>query len=164
MKQHAMSAAIAAVIAAAVALAVGQLTPRLPLTQIVHSINASKYAWPDLSDAEKAALTAELAWLRGSKVLVLCGGAECEDLQTDIDDALEDAGVDSTRDKPYAPLAYGLAVWAAPGDVRGERLAASLRSVTDGRLDAKVDRDARAQDPIIAIGKMPRALRWSLSK
>lgn len=158
MKQHAIPAAVAAVIAAGTAggIEATRTAPVIP-APIVHAINASKHAWPDLSEAEKIALANTLAWLKGGKVIILCDGADCRDLQTDIDDAMEDAGVVSTRDRPMVPLGYGIAVVSGPGDGRAPRLAAALKAATGGRLDPKTEAHDSAKDVlIVAIGKRPR--------
>lgn len=156
MKQHAIPAAIAAAISVAVPFAL----PQAPVNQIVHSVNASKHAWPDLSDAEKTALAEGVAWLKGAEVAILCDGADCRDLQTDIDDAFEDAGVVSTRDRSVMPLGYGMAVVAEQDDPRAPRLAAALQLASGGRLSVAVAYrgDASKQDRglLIMIGKKPR--------
>lgn len=158
MKHHAIPAAIAVAVAAATAtgldLSKGPRQVTREVTSVTHSVNASKHAWPDLSTEEQAALARELAWLKGGKVVIFCEGADCRDLQTDLDNALEDAGVDSTRDRPMFSLGYGVRIVAAPGDTAAERLAAALSTTTT--LHPTVMHAEGVRGLMITIGKRPR--------
>lgn len=155
MRQHFIPAAIAAVVAATIAGGVGHFAP---IKQVVHSINASKHAWADLTDPQKTDLAARLAPLKGVKIEVLSADAASVDLAQDIDDACEDAGIESVLDRPFTPVPYGIFIQAEPGDTRAETLAGALRAVM--ALDVKVvtGKTAASGYPLwIVIGKAPRA-------
>jgi hypothetical protein len=124
---HALTGAIVAVAVCGVSLAF--YGPK----QITHSVYASKHAWPDLSEAEKAELASRLKPIAG-KLDIVCGDAGCSDLAADIDDAAEKAGVESVLDRPIGPLGYGLGVRADKGDDRAQRVADALKAATGGRL------------------------------
>src|SRR5260370_32252042 len=110
LKQHGTAAVVAAMVA------IGAQTALPPKERIVEkpvqvTIAASKHAWPDLSDPEKQALTARLGWLAGTKVAIFCDGADCRDLQTDLDDVFEDAKIASHRSIPFDSLGYGFSIF-----------------------------------------------------
>lgn len=108
MKQHLIPAAIAAVIAGAIGVA-----QPAKITQVTHAVYLSKHAWPDLSDEQKTALALALAPLKGqTKIDIVCNDAGCSDLAADIDDACEQAGIESVLDKAIGPLGYGIGVQA----------------------------------------------------
>jgi hypothetical protein len=157
MKAHLTHGAIAAAIAGSMIVGGDVVAPR-HITQVTHSVQASKHAWPDLSGAEVDALAAALAPLKGKKVIILCGDAACTDLAQDIDDAMETAGVDSLLDRPALPLGYGIGV-AATNEARESAvtLAAAIRNATQGRYDPPVteNRDA-GEYLILGIGKHKR--------
>lgn len=151
-----------AVIAALVAGTISATSPPPTKEKIIEkpvqvTVATSKHAWPDLSDAQKEALAARLGWLSGSKVMIFCDGADCRDLQTDLDDAFEDAKVNSERAIPVNPLGYGIAVVYAGERERADRLASDISTASEGRVSPKVEANASAADGLmIVIGKRPR--------
>lgn len=118
MKQHLIPGSIAAAVAASVAGGVAHYTPP-QITQVTHEIAVSKHAWPDMTDQQKTGLSTGLAAIKGRfKVLdIMCNDASCSDLTEDIDDACEQAGVDSVIDKSIGPLPYGVYVTATSEDM-----------------------------------------------
>lgn len=156
MRDHFIHGSIAAVVAAAIA---GGVTHFAPVSQIVHSIQASKHAWPDLTDAQKADLARRLKALAPLKFEIVSADAASVDLAQDIDDAVEDAGtgVESVLDRPALPLPYGLYVQGEEGDDKADALAAALTAVIG--IEAKVVRASTAGSgyPLwVLIGKAPR--------
>jgi hypothetical protein len=123
MKQHITAAAIAAAVAGAIGL-----SQPAKVTQAIH---ASKHAWPDLTDAQKAALSSALGPLGGRiKIDIVCNDAACSDLAQDIDDACEAAGVDSVLDRAIGPLGYGIGLQAGQAEkTAAESVAAALKAV-----------------------------------
>jgi hypothetical protein len=135
MKQH----LIAGAIAAAVAFGVAHYGP-VKIQQVAHTVYASKHAWPDLTDDEKTALANVLKTLpKGIKFDIICNDAGCADLAMDIDDAMEEAAVDSVLDKSVLPLGYGIDLVVNAFDMEtAEQAAAALKEATGGRLDLPV--------------------------
>src|SRR5579871_2639816 len=131
MKQH----LIAGVVAAAVASGISVYAPP-KVTQIHHEIALSKHAWPDLTEAQRLALAE--TWKATPprvKIDIVCNDAGCSDLAADIDDAAEDAGVDSQLDKAIGPLGYGIAIQANEFDkAEAEQMIAAIAQATDGAL------------------------------
>lgn len=137
MKDHIIHGAIAAVVAASIA---GGIAHYAPVKQVAHSVQASKHAWPDLTDDEKAAIAAVLKTVPpGVKFDIVCNDGACTDLALDIDDALETAGLDSSLDRSLGPLGYGVGIQVNEADLEAAQAAArALRSGTQGRLDLAV--------------------------
>jgi hypothetical protein len=154
IKQHSATAVVAATVAA---LAGQALPAKPPIIQHV-TVAASKYAWPDMTDAEKAELADRLKWFAGKSVRIFCDGADCRDLQTDLDDAFEDAGASSERAIPVNALGYGFAVMYGVGDYGiASRLAADIRIATGGRIAPTVESAiSLAEGVALAIGKRGR--------
>lgn len=151
---------IAAIVAASVATAIlTTFPPQLIQRAVSVTIATSKHAWPDLSDAEKAQLSARARGLVGKKIEIFCDGADCRDLQTDLDDAFEDAGVTSERAAPFSPLGYGVEVIYGVGDYAiASKLAADIKAASGGRIAPIVASSATGAGLAIAIGKRPRQL------
>jgi hypothetical protein len=146
LRHHLIAATVAASISAAVIVFA-------PIKQVVHTVNASKHAWIDLTDAQKADLTARLSTIPGLKLDIVCGDGACTDLAEDIDDAAEKAGVESILDHPVTPLGYGIGVKADQGDDRAQRVAAALSAATSGALQPVLGVDRTYGYAIIYIGK-----------
>jgi hypothetical protein len=158
IKQHGTAAVVAALVSIGAQQAMPQKT-RIVEKPVYVTIGTSKHAWPDLSDIEKAALAGKVGFLKGSKVEILCGGSDCRDLQTDLDDVFEDAGVSSERASPFNALGYGIAVIYGVGDyAHASALAAEIKAVTAGRVAPAVESAALVpiDGLVIAIGKRPR--------
>lgn len=137
-------------------LAVKAMQARAPITA---SVNASKHAWPSLSGDEKAALTNVLKTLpKTIKFDIVCNDGACVDLAMDIDDAMEQSGLDSVLDHSLGPLGYGVAIQVNAFD-HDTAVAAStaLKQATSGRLDVPVTEAAAGTNPpgyvTILIGK-----------
>lgn len=157
---HVKHHAVAAIVAASVATAtLAAFPPKLIERAVSVTVAASKHAWPDLSDAEKALLAERVKDLAGKKVEVFCDGADCRDLQTDLDDVFEDAGVASERAAPMSPLGYGIQVVYGVGDYAlASKLAADIKAATGGRIAPLVASSISSDGLAIAIGKRPRQL------
>lgn len=161
MIESAKKHGVAAVVAAAVAAGTSASMPQKPPVQVTHQVNASKHAWPDLTDPQKARLSAALAARKGASLSILTSDASAVDLAQDIDDACEDAGVTSQITSAALPIGYGFYVAAEQGN---DDLAAAARDVavaialaTDGALKPDVRIDAqKGAGLFIAIGKKPR--------
>lgn len=152
MKQHIVSGVVAAAIAGGVAVA---KPPKV--TQVTHSIAVSKHAWPDLTDAQKTELSRRLGEI-GKSIAILCGDAACTDLAQDIDDAAEDAKINSILDRPASPLGYGLGVQSdAFGKSAAEALASALRDVTGLQVEVATGMTLPQYPLFVLIGKHPRA-------
>jgi len=95
-----------------------------------------KHAWPALTDAEKVALGDVLKGLpKGVKVEILCNDGACTDLAQDIDDACEAAGIDSSLDRSFGPLPYGVYIQVSEFDrAMAQQAIEALKKATDGRL------------------------------
>lgn len=122
-------------------------------------VAASKHAWPALDDAEKAALTEVAKTLpKGIKIDIVCNDAGCSDLAADIDDALEDAGIESTLDKAIGPLGYGVGVQVNEFDrPAAEQAIEMLKRATNDRLAPTVVAGKSPPGYVtILIGKRPR--------
>jgi hypothetical protein len=152
MRQHIVQASIAAAVAAAISGGVAYKAPA-KIEQVVHSVNVSKHAWPDLTSAQKAALAEKLADEVKAPFVILCGNASCNDLAEDIDDAAENAKVPSVLDRPVTPLGYGIGVEGENGDGRAEKLAAALREVTGLEVDVTRGRTLPEYPLFVLIGK-----------
>lgn len=158
LKKHSTTAAVAMV---AGLLAAGGTHLAIPNEKIVEkpvhvTVATSKHAWPDLSDAQVDALATKVGWLKGTKISIFCDGADCRDLQTDLDNAFEMAGVESQRVVPMNPLGYGLAVLLPADDARGQRLADAIKEASAGKLVPTIERGAASDAIYIVIGKRPR--------
>jgi hypothetical protein len=170
---HGLAAAIACVISAGAYtfMPPREITHRVT-EQVNHTVNASKHAWPDLTDAQKVGLAGSLKLIsagRGDsgdavsggaaplKLAIICGDGACTDLAQDIDDAAELAGVDSVLDRPFSALGYGVGVQAEAGDARGPALAAVLSDVIGGPVAATIGSTRMSGYPVwIVIGKHPK--------
>jgi hypothetical protein len=152
MKRYFIAATVAAVISGGVAF-------YAPIKQVTHEIAASKHAWTDLTDAEKARF-AELAkgLPSGVKFDIVCNDASCSDLAADLDDAFEDAGRESVLDKAIGPLGYGIGVQADAFDKpAAEATITALIDATNGRLQPSLAAGKGAPGFVtILIGKRPR--------
>lgn len=145
VKHHALSAAIAASVAASAVSVASK-----HVEQVTHSINVSKHAWPDLTDAQKAAFAEAVKGIR-RKVDIVSADAASVDLAEDLDDAFEAAGVESVLDQARAPLGYGIAVIAPKGaEADGAQLAAALKAATGGDVPLTT---GKYPFLIVAIGK-----------
>jgi hypothetical protein len=155
VKHHALSAAIATAIAG------GAVTLKAPkIEQVAATVYASKHAWPDLTDPQKVALAAVLKTLpKGIKFDIVCNDAGCSDLAADIDDACEQAGVDSVLDRALGPLGYGAYVQVNGDDlVAAQTAIGALRSATNGVLDPPIKKGPSAKGYVtIFIGKYRRS-------
>lgn len=153
LKQHGTSAVVAAAVAATMQTALPAKVIEKPMAV---TIAASKHAWPDLSDTQKAQLAERLKWFKG-KVQIFCDGADCRDLQTDLDDAFEDAGASSERAIPINALGYGFAVlYGVGGEAIANNIANDIDAASDGRLKPSVKPAMTLDGVAIAIGKRPR--------
>lgn len=162
-KQHITHGAIAAAVASAIS---GGAVYVKPPAQIVHSVNASKHAWPDLTTAQKLAMAGRLRSAfpqfattpsTGPKIDIVCGDGACTDLAQDIDDACEDAGIDSALDRPVLQIGYGIYV-QGDDDAANAALAAILHEAAG--LDVKIlkgSTNVPGTPLLIIIGKAPRA-------
>lgn len=170
MRDHLIHGAIATAIAGSITTGALHYVPR-EVHQVTNSIAISKHAWPDLSSDEVIALGEALTpgagvktdSLKGVKIVVMTNDATGADLAEDIDDAVElaarNCGCDmqSVLDHAVIPFGYGMGVIGEPNDkARAEKLAAALKSATNGRLDPSVDVNPKNKtygNLIIAIGK-----------
>jgi hypothetical protein len=153
MREHLISGAIAIAVAASVSGGIAHYAPA-KVQQVLHSVNASKHAWPDLTDAQKTELAGKLAALNGTKILILSADAASTDLAQDIDDACEQAGVDSALDRPMLPLGYGIGIQAEAGDDKADALAAALATVTGAEVKVTTAKTASSGYMLwIVIGK-----------
>ena len=158
MREHLVHGSIAAVIAVAVTAGGLAYVPRT-VTNVTRSIETSKHAWPDLSDQEKAAITAVAKTLpKGTKFDIVCNDAGCSDLAADIDDAFEDAGIDSVLDRSLGPVGYGIGIQVNEADrPTAEKAVAMLKEASGGRLDPPIVNGSSAPGYVtIIIGKHPR--------
>lgn len=157
MKQHLIGGAIAALVATAVAG--GAIHYRAPKVERITAYATGKHTWPALTDDEKTALTEVAKTLpKGIKLDIVCNDAGCSDLAADIDDAMEDAGIDSTLDKAIGPLGYGVGVQVNEFDrPAAEQAIAMLKAATGGRLAPDiVPGNSPPSYVTILIGKKPR--------
>lgn len=156
LKQHGTAAGTAAIVAAGILAAIPQVKEKTIEKPVHVTVQASKHAWQDLSDDEKADLAGRIKGL-GVKVSIFCDGGDCRDLQTDLDDAFEDAGVASERAIPVNPLGYGFAVLYGVGQYpAGSQLVAALKASTNGRLVPELKSGLDINGLVVAIGKRPR--------
>jgi hypothetical protein len=151
--------ALSSIAAAMVAGAAHYVPPKIE--QVAATVYASKHAWPDLTDAQKAALTAVLKTLpKGVKFDIVCDDAGCYDLAADIDDAMENAGIDSVLDHTAngSPLGYGAWVQVNAKDLLAAQAAiAALSDATGGALNPRIEKGPSAPGYVtIVIGKHPR--------
>lgn len=157
MKQHLISGTIAAVISAAIAGGTAYYVPKQ--VEWVEYTSAAKHAWPALTDEEKTAFTAiAKGFPKDVKFDIVCNDAGCSDLAADIDDAFEDAGIESALDKAIGPLGYGIGVQVNEFDrPAAEAAIAAVDRATDGRLKPTiVTGDSPPHYVTILIGKRPR--------
>ena len=121
-----------------------------------------KHAWPSLTPEEKDAI-AEIAKTlpKGIKFDSVCNDASCSELASDIDDALEAAGIESGLDHAAGPLGYGVAITVNEFDrPAAERAAAMLKQATNGRLDVPIIGGSSPAGYVsIIIGKRPQPPR-----
>ncbi len=153
MNQHLDHVLIAAAVAVIVS---GALVELSPIKQVVHSINASKHAWRDLTDTQKDNLAERFAAIPGLKLDINCGDGACTDLAEDLDDAAEKAGIESQLDHPISALGYGIGIKADDGDDRGRKVADALMAVTNGELKPTIQTDRTFGYVAIFIGKAPQ--------
>lgn len=135
LKDHLHHGAVAAVLS--VAAAAGAVYLKAPIVQQpISVVEASKHAWPALSDKEKLALAGVLRPLpKTAKFEIVCNDASCDDLAEDIDDAMEVAGLESSLDRSIGPLGYGIGVQVNEADkARAQSAIAALNLATGGRL------------------------------
>jgi hypothetical protein len=153
MNSHVLGAVIAGATAVLVAGAAIELRP---IEQVVHQVNGSKHAWPDLTEAEKADLAARFKQIPGLKLDIAGADASSVDLSQDIDDAAEQAGIESVLDHAAIPLGYGIGI--AAGDIAtAQAVADALSAATHGRLKAEIKIDARTYGyAVVNIGKYRR--------
>lgn len=156
MKQHLVAGAVALAVASGASYV---MRPKTAPQPVAVTVSTSRFAWPDLGDAEVAALAARVKWLGKTRVQIFCDGADCRDLQTSLDNAFEDAGVVSERAIPFNPLGYGIAITYGVGNQdRAVRLADDIEKASNGRLSLHVSLGVYVKDDelLIAIGKQPR--------
>ena len=158
LKDHLAYGTVAAALAVAISTAAVNL--KAPVVEKpISVVEASKHAWPALSDDEKAALTAVLKTLpKGTSFDIVCNTASCDDLAEDIDDAMESAGLGSSLDHSAGPLGYGVGVMVNAADqAAAEKAIAALTKATGGRLDPPLTIAKPGQNPpgyvTILIGK-----------
>ena len=133
-------------------------TPQPPATAWT-IVAAGRHAWPSLDDAEKADLVTALK-LIGLKVKIdiVCNDAGCGELAADLDDACEDAGLDSTLDKAIGPLGYGIGVQANEFDKpAAEALIEAVTTASQRRLAPTLAPGTSPPGVVtLLIGKKPR--------
>lgn len=118
-----------------------------------------KHAWPALTAEEKDAITeAARAMPKGTKFDIVCNDASCSELASDIDDALEGAGLDSGLDHAAGPLGYGIGITVNEFDrPAAEKAVAILKKATEGRLDLPIISGSSPPGYVsIIIGKRPK--------
>jgi len=121
-----------------------------------------KHAWPSLSEEEKSAITDVGKTLpKGVKFDIVCNDASCSELASDIDDALEGAGISSGLDHAVGPLGYGIGITVNPFDrPAAEQAIAMLKKATNGRLAPEIVNGASPPGYVsIIIGKHPPQAR-----
>ena len=152
MKQHIISGAIAAAVASGIA---AYSPPKITHQTVV--VSSSKHAWPDLSDEQKTNLASALKGANLKvKLDIVCNDAGCSDLAADIDDACEDAGLDSALDKALGPLGYGIGVQVDPFDQKAaDEVLAAIGTTTELRPQL-VPGKSPAGVVTLLIGKHPR--------
>jgi hypothetical protein len=139
LKDHVAHGAVAAALAVTISAAAVNLKAPV-VDKPVSVIEASKHAWPALSDDEKSALAAVLKTLpKGTAFDIICNDASCDDLAEDLDDAMEAAGLPSVLDRSLGPLGYGIGIMVNGADkATAEKAVAALRRATGGKLDPPV--------------------------
>ena len=118
-----------------------------------------KHAWPALSEEEKATFTSiAKTWPKTVKVDIVCNDAGCSELAADIDDAFENAGVESSLDRAIGPLGYGIGVQVNEFDKpAAEKAIEAINRATGGRLSPVIVNGKSAPGYVtILIGKRPR--------
>jgi hypothetical protein len=118
-----------------------------------------KHAWPSLTAEQKAAITEVAKALpKTAKFDVVCNDASCSELASDIDDALEDAGISSGLDHAAGPLGYGIGITVNVSDrPAAEKAVAMLKQATNGSLAPDIVNGTSPPGYVsIIIGKRPR--------
>jgi hypothetical protein len=118
-----------------------------------------KHAWPSLTGEEKDAITEAARSLpKGTKFDIVCNDASCSELASDIDDALEGAGIESSLDHAAGPLGYGVGITVNPFDrPAAEKAIDILKRATGGRLAPPIINGTSAPGYVsIFIGKRPQ--------
>jgi len=155
--KHLILALMEAAVALGILLSFAHYGP-VRVEQVTHSIAASKHAWQDLTDAEKVQL-ADLAkrdFPKGIKIDIVCNDAGCSDLAADLDDAFEDAGIESSLDKAIGPLGYGIGVAAGKFDENAAEVLINVISASTGLQPAMTSNKSAPGYVTILIGKKPR--------
>jgi hypothetical protein len=118
-----------------------------------------KHAWPSLTPEEQSAITEVAKTLpKGVKFDIVCNDASCSELASDIDDALEAAGIESGLDHAAGPLGYGLGLTVNEFDrPHAEKAVEMLKKATGGRLAPSIVNGSSPPGYVsIIIGKRPR--------
>jgi hypothetical protein len=152
--KHAATAAVAMLFGAVGGIGLQYARPQIVEKPVHVTVAASKHAWPDMTQAETIALGEALSSLKGEVVSILCNDAACDDLAHDIDDAMQIADARSSLDRAALPLGYGFAVFTGPGDDRGPKIAAAIKTATAGKLSPEAQTSDTAKGMVlIVIGK-----------
>ena len=159
MKHHFISAISAAFVAAIIALGIAFIRPPRVEHTWTYSNAFSPHAWPPLSLAEKSAFT-DLArkFPKNVKFDIVCNDAGCSDLAADLDDAFEDAGLESALDKAIGPLGYGIGVQVNDFDKPAAlSTIEAVAKITSGRLQPAIVAGTSPPGYVtILFGKRPR--------
>lgn len=154
MKQHFTAGAVAAVIASGVAGGVAHYSPP-QVIHVTHEMHASKHAWPDLTDPEKAAIGAAVQAMAPVKFDIVCKDAGCNDLAMDLDDAFERGAAISVLDGTSSILGYGIWIEVEGAELdKAATVSAAVKAATGGRLDIPIAPGSSAPGYVkIVIGK-----------
>lgn len=161
LKHHLISGFVSAVIAAIFVVSGGYFVYNHAPRETVRVVATGRGAWPGLSGEQRDEMAIGLhnvpaGHLNSLQLLVLCNDGSCTELAHDIDDAAEDAGVDSALDRSFTPLGYGVGIIESEEvHVQSDAVAALLGSVLGLKVDRRSQADT-AHHVIIAIGKRPR--------
>lgn len=117
----------------------------------VSAAKISRFEWPSLGMDKTIALGEALKSLPEQKVTLFCGGLNCQNLRTDIDDALQIAGWSSTfEDRPVDSESETGVFVGPPGEAAGH-LIQTLKIATG--IDARPVDVGNVTGLAVIIGK-----------
>jgi hypothetical protein len=126
-----------------------------PLIRQPKKEQASKFAWPSLTQDQTVALGELLKRsLPGRVVVIWCPGIDCTALQSDFDDAFQIAGLKSDFDRRPVESNDDTGLFVGPPGPDAERLVRAIASTTG--FHATVVEAPRDKPLALIIGKRPR--------
>lgn len=105
-----------------------------PVSGHVETVKPSRFAWPSLDQDKTIALGENLTTLGPHKVTLFCANFDCQNLRTDIDDAFQIAGWNSSFEDQHVDSESDVGLFVGPAGRDAENLAGALEKALNVKV------------------------------